>query len=162
MQSGHPTSPGPRRHVKADAVAKEPYLIWNAFIDLVAMEDYETLTAVQRPAHLAFHYDAEVMNGGHHQYFENRAGQHSQETIDALLQLGLKCQAELLRAAIMSWNSKERQSTVTAEDFLEGELEREFESHDKRYEECNPTTNEGMERYLGEHQSDFVIVEGAA
>jgi Domain of unknown function (DUF4375) len=162
MQSGPAAAPGPRRHLKAGAVAKEPYLIWNAFIDLIAMEEYESFTTVQRPAHLAFHYDAEVMNGGHHQYFENSAGQRSHETVDALLQLGLKCQADLLRAAIMIWDSKDRQSAGTSEKFLEGALEREFESHDELYEECSPTIDERLALYLKEHQSDFVIVEGAA
>ncbi len=81
------------------------------------------------------------------------AGKRSQETIDALLQLGLECQAEILRAAVRIWESKERQPAVTAQDFLEGELERDSRATISRYEECNPTTNEGMERYLGEHQA---------
>jgi hypothetical protein len=163
MQNGHPAvaALGPRRHVKADAIAKEPSSIWNAFIDLIAMEEYETLTKVQRRAHLAFHYYSEVMNGGHHQYFENSVGR-SHETVDALLQLGLKCHADLLREAIMIWESKDRRSAATPEEFLKGALELEFESHDNLHEECSPTINERLELYLKEHQSDFVVVEGAA
>jgi hypothetical protein len=153
---------GPRRHLKAEAVAKEPYLVWNAFIDLIALEEYEALSAVQRTAQLAFYYDAEVQNGGHHQYFENSAGIRTQETVDALLQLGLPCQAEILRQAIVTWNSKEREPAATPEEFLAGELEGEFEGSDTSYYECSPTTTERLELYLAEHQSDFVIVEGAA
>jgi hypothetical protein len=153
---------GPRRHLKAEAVAKEPYLVWNAFIDLIALEEYEALSAVQRTAQLAFYYDAEVQNGGHHQYFENSAGMRSEETLKALVQLGLQCQAEILRQTIPIWSSKDREPPATPEEYLADELEGEFEDYDSRYYKCSPTTTDRLELYLSEHQSDFVIVEGAA
>lgn len=163
MRDNHLTvaATGPRRRLKAEAVAKEPHLIWNAFIDLIAMEEYDTLSPVQRNAQLAFYYDAEVQNGGHHQYFENSAGRRSHETVDALLQLGLGCQAETLRQAIDSWNSKDREPAATPEEFLDDKLEGEFKDHDRRYGECVRSTTERLKLYLNEHQSDFVIVEGA-
>ena len=64
-----------RRTVDRDAAEREPHLIWNAFVDLIAVESYEQLSPVQRMAHLAFWYDSEVQNGGHGQYFENRGTQ---------------------------------------------------------------------------------------
>ena len=56
--------------VEAGAAGREPHLIWNAFIDLIAIEDYGDLSPIQRKAHLVFWYESEVQNGGHGQYFE--------------------------------------------------------------------------------------------
>ena len=58
---------------------REPYLVWNAFVDIVALTPYERLHPRQRPAHLVFWYNAEVQNGGHYQYFENSAGRRAHE-----------------------------------------------------------------------------------
>lgn len=46
-----------------------PWLVWNAFVDLLATEKYEDLSPEQRPAHLVFWYESEVQNGGHMQLF---------------------------------------------------------------------------------------------
>jgi hypothetical protein len=67
------------RRLTQQQVDAQPFRIWNAYVDLLAMEDYHDLVEQQRPAHLVFWYESEVQNGGHLQYFENR-----QETIDAL------------------------------------------------------------------------------
>jgi Domain of unknown function (DUF4375) len=60
-----------RKLSKSDVDA-EPYCVWNAFVDLLAMEAYQDLTPEQRAAHLVFWYEHEVQNGGHLQFFENR------------------------------------------------------------------------------------------
>ena len=133
--------------------------MWNAFVDLLSREEYEALSPVQRPAQLAFLYQSEVMNGGHYQYFLNSTGMRSRETVDALGQLGLPCNADLLREAIQMWSSKERRPVVTSEDFRRGAMEREFEKHDRLLEECSPTIDEGLQVYLKEHQSEFVTLE---
>src|SRR5687768_6411413 len=78
------SSVSPRKAVSAVALEREPHLAWNAFVDLVASTNYEQLHPRQRPAHLAFWYNAEVQNGGHYQYFENSAGRRTAETIVAL------------------------------------------------------------------------------
>ena len=54
-----------RRRLGRALVAHQPYERWNAFIDLVATEDANSLTATQRTAQLAYWYDSEVQNGGH-------------------------------------------------------------------------------------------------
>lgn len=60
-----------RRRLEASAITREPHLVWNAFVDLLAMEEYSAMSDLQKRACLAFWYDAEVQNGGHHQVFEN-------------------------------------------------------------------------------------------
>ena len=99
------------------------------------------------------------MNGGRYQYFVNSTGMRSRETVDALTQLGLQCQADLLGGAIQIWNSKDRRPVVTSEDFRRGTLEREFETQDRLFEKCSPTIEQRLQLYLKEHQSEFVTVE---
>jgi hypothetical protein len=53
-------------------VEKEPYRVWNAYVDLLAVEDHRDLVPEQRAVYLVFWYESEVQNGGHLQYFENR------------------------------------------------------------------------------------------
>jgi len=73
--------------------------IWNAYVDLLAMEPYDELAEEQRPAHLVFWYESEVQNGGHLQYFENRGTEHLGETVEALGVLDASCQQQILREA---------------------------------------------------------------
>lgn len=98
------------RQVKKTDLETEQYLIWNAFIDLVAMEEYEDLNKVQRIAHLCFWYESEVSNGGHLQYFENHKAIHLEETIEALRILGAASQAKILEAAGKQYLNKKRKS----------------------------------------------------
>ena len=76
------------------------------------MEEYEDLAPIQRVAHLAFWHDSEVQNGGHYQYFENPAGKRRHEVIEALIALGLDCQAAVLRQATVFWDSEDRKPPV--------------------------------------------------
>ena len=88
-----------RRTLDAAAAGREPHLAWNAFIDLIAIEDYPDLSPLQRKAHLVFWDESEVQNGGHGQYLENQGRHRLRETIAALVELGLSCQAEVLSRA---------------------------------------------------------------
>src|SRR5678816_1954741 len=88
-----------KRRVDSGAAGREPHLIWNAFIDLIAVEDYSDLSPLQRKAHLVFWYESEVQNGGHGQYLENHGRLRLRETIAALVELGLSCQAQVLSRA---------------------------------------------------------------
>jgi hypothetical protein len=88
-----------RRHVVAADAQAQPFLVWNAFIDLLACEEYAALDPFQRPAHLAFWYESEVQNGGHDQYFGNQGTERVGETVAALRGLGLADQAYLLEQA---------------------------------------------------------------
>lgn len=64
------------RSLTKQEVEAEPFRVWNAYVDLLAMEKYGALSREQRPAFLVFWYESEVQNGGHFQYFENRGTEH--------------------------------------------------------------------------------------
>ena len=89
-----------RRQIGQSDLSNDPYSIWNAFVEILATEEYEELTEVQKTAQLVFLYDAEVQNGGHLQYFLNSAGQRASETVEALSLLKLNCQKAVLSGAI--------------------------------------------------------------
>ena len=151
-----------RRSLNRSAVNRASHLVWNAFIDLLAMENYEDLGPIQRVAHLAFWYDSEVRNGGHYQYFENPAGKRRHEAIEALLALGLHCQAAVLRQATVFWDSEDRKPPVSVDEFAENALEGEFAELDSTYYACSPTITDRLEAYLAEHQDEFVVIDETA
>ena len=126
-------------------------MIWNAFVDLLAVEDYADLTPLQRQAHLVFWYESEVQNGGHGQYFENRGLGQLTETVDALTELGLPCQAGILARAAEGLAPRGAEADWAAalnDDFIE-ELDDAFHS-------CTPDVVEALQKHLEAHQADYV------
>jgi hypothetical protein len=128
-----------RRTVSRRAAEAEPHLVWNAFIDLIAVEEYERLSQLQRMAHLVFWYDSEVQNGGHGQYFENRGTQRLGETVQALQALGLTCQADILEKAATARSSAPALAVA-----------------DEAYHACQPSTIEALEKHLEDHRADYI------
>ena len=147
------------RRLSRKIVDAEPFQIWNAFINLLALEKHEVMDAIQRPPHLVFRYMSEVYNGGHLQYFENLGTVHLNETIDALGLLGANGQKDILNRAGELWLGKERNRIQTAEEFSAIALEGEFMSLDSIFNESKPTLEEFLEDYLRAHESSFVIIE---
>lgn len=120
------------------------------------MEDYQTLTPVQRVAHLAMWYDSEVQNGGHLQYFENRGTGHLGETLAALDTIGAPCQRAVLEAAGTQRLSRRRPAIRTVREFVSRARRGENADFDARYHQCHPTTHQLLEVYLAAHFDDFV------
>jgi hypothetical protein len=152
------TADGLRRRLAARDVDLKPHSIWNAFVALIA-EPYEHLNASQRPSHLVFRYDAEVQNGGHYQYFENRSAAGGEETVAALRALGLDCQVNVLSAAVKQWLGRERRPAETAAGLNANALGGELAEFDSAYDACRPTTNDGLKRQLERHRGDFIVIE---
>jgi hypothetical protein len=140
-----------KRAVERARLAQEPYLLWNAFIDLLATEEYGDLSSTQRKAHLVFWYDSELQNGGHGQYFENRGRNRLDETVAALRDLGLLCQAEVLARAAAAFDAAEPTedwADVLHDDFID-EL-------DAAFDRCTPSVTEALEQHLARHADEYV------
>jgi len=146
------------RSLSKQEVEAEPFRVWNAFVDLLAMENYGQLSSEQRPAHLVFWYESEVQNGGHFQYFENRSTEHFAATVEALGSLGATCQQQILREAGQLWISRSRPRAQTAQEFCDTALDGEFDSFDSRFHACSPSLQQCLEAYLEGHQTSFVSV----
>ena len=144
------------RKLNAKAAAQKPDLVWNEFVDLLVMEEYENLTEVQRVAHLAFWYDSEVQNGGHLQYFLNRGTDLLNETVSALGVLGAWRQTHLLKTAGEAYMSRNRTPPTNAVEFVAEALKREFGAADSAYYGCEPSMTKLLGGYLGQHLDSFV------
>jgi hypothetical protein len=150
--------------IEKSKVEKEPYSIWNAFIELIA-RDPDKLNDIQVVAHFAWKYDSEVQNGGHLQYFENIFNIYKGKenivvsaTLEALKIIGAKKQLKILSDASKQYFSKQRRHPSTIEEFVDEELEGEFEKLDNRYYDCEPDMNSFLEKYLQTHLGEFVRV----
>lgn len=138
--------------------AEQPGAAWDAFVTLVSYLEHEELKPEQRPAALAYWYDAEVCNGGHYQYFVNLAGQRAREAVTALEAIGSSEGSALLEQAIAIWESRERERPETLEAFVEGAREDEFGELDERFYELEPSLGDLLQRYVEAHRADFVAV----
>ncbi|HSZ63719.1 MAG TPA: DUF4375 domain-containing protein [Terriglobales bacterium] len=123
---------------------------------MIAIEDYEHLTPLQRVASLAFWYDSEVQNGGHLQYFENSAGRRAEQTISALDQLGLPAQRRILAEAVDARCSMSRSRINTVEEYVAIAEAAEFAQFDRAYYECKPTIPECLEKFLEANFAEFI------
>ncbi len=146
--------------LKKSAVEKESYLVWNAYIDLLATADYQELNDIQRPAHLVFWYESEVQNGGHLQYFENQGTERLAETIGALKALDAAEQAKILDAAAQQYLSthKDQDDDGDIADFVSEALKGGFSDFDKRFQDCAITLQKHLADYLEAHKTEFVEI----
>ena len=134
---------------------------WNAYVDLLAMSDLAELTPLQRVAHLAFWYDSEVQNGGHDQYFANKASFDQAEVAQALETLGAVCHAGVLRRA---WAFAEQAAELAPDDYREFDAwnesygyGRQLLEFDLEYGACSPELSPPLlESYLDAHESEFI------
>lgn len=149
----------PRRHLAASDLAREPQLLWEAFVDLLKRERLDRMSELQRTARLAFEYDAEVSKGGHRRYFESDAVYSARDTIRALDTLRLGPQARLLERALALWESSGRQVSPLLEMLARAVLSEELSEVDAAYAQLAPTVTEALEGLLAEHRDEFVIVD---
>jgi hypothetical protein len=147
------------RKLSKQEVDDEPFCVWNAYVNLLATEEYHELSAEQRPAHLVFWYESEVQNGGHLQFFENHGTERLAETIEALGLLGAVCHQQVLRDAGNLWLNHSRAQIQSAEEYCEIALEGEFDNFDSRFHACSPSLQQCLEGYLARHQSIFITIE---
>jgi hypothetical protein len=106
----------PRRQLAASAIARQPRLIWEAFVDLLVSEQPERMSELQCRARLALVYDREVARGGHRRFFESDAVFQARETIRALDQLGSWPQARLLETGARAVGGQRKAALAPARD----------------------------------------------
>jgi len=147
------------RKLSKAAVDKEPYLVWNEFVDILAMESEDDLTENQKVAQRAFWYDSEVQNGGHLQYFENQNRDDYSIIIEAIKQLGAVEQANILEKAVAQIKSKKRSPIKKIVTFVKRAREGEFDDFDSEYHEAQPSLNDLLEKYLDKNIHEFIIFE---
>lgn len=145
-----------RRKVNRAAAQTEPYRIWNAYVDLLAMSERADLGSVQLHAHLAFWYDCEVQNGGHMQYFLNKGIGDARDAVTALAVLKADAQRQILEEAIQIYQNSDIDDWETAEEYDAVFRRDDFCDLDTRYYKCRPEVTELLQGYLDAHVEEFV------
>ncbi len=140
------------------AVAAEPYLVWNAYIDIVALNTYDDLTPVQRIAHLIFWYEFEFHNGGFLQYFHNHGTSRLAEVATALETVGAPDHAALLRNTATLYLSRHRQPFTSVEDYVDAALEPDFLQADSAFHQCQPSLEQALAQYPSQNLTGFVEI----
>jgi hypothetical protein len=145
-----------KRFLRREDVERDPDLIWHEFIKLLAYSQIEELDATQLSAHLAFWYDSEVQNGGHHQFFANHSTELVPQRIEALQALGAPEQAALLKAAFDRWNTERRRKPRTTAEYVAIARMAEFEDLDAKYYSVRPSITELLEKCLEANRGAFI------
>ena len=128
---------------------------WNAMNDLLAMSELEDLTPIQRQAHLAYWYMSEVYNGGHWQYFCNKAHYDHNEVAEALCEVGASEHAEILTQAFARLPEGIR-CPKTIVEFIDGYDEVDLHDLDTAFGSCKKTIEGCLEEYLNRHEGAFI------
>ena len=145
-----------KRQVSKSALQELPYLTWNAFVDLLAMEDEKDLTETQKIAHYSFWYDAELQNGGHLQYFENRRRKDYTIIIESLIKLGALKQADVMKSAVRQFKKKNRPRIISVFEIVRQAREGEYDVFDTDYYHSTPDITTLLEKYLHDHFDHFI------
>lgn len=147
------------RIIAKSTVEKEPYIVWNTFIDIVACEDMSKMNEIQRKAALCFWYDSEMQNGGHLQYFENTVDIDYRQVIDALKWLGANSQAEILLKAVNIQNDENRDIIKSVNEYVSRANECLYDDLDNEYYDCTPDLTCLFGELLKKHQGEFILLE---
>jgi hypothetical protein len=142
----------------AQAEAK-PWIVWNGFVNLLTMTEYDQLTPQQQLAHLVFWYESEVQNGGHLQYFNNQPLERAEATITALRALGALPQSLILESALARWRDVGRLPPADVNEYIAMAVEREFADCDRLFGECARTLIDYLQQHLASHGSDYIVRE---
>jgi len=131
---------------------------WTLFLDLVNYSEFPDFAGVHAAAYLAFWYEAEVYNGGHHQFFTNSTGRYARETVPALVVLGTMEHARVLERAIAlvegDWDAEWNCFVIDRD----GPLIKSLREIDHAYHTIEPDITELLHRFLDEHFDAFFRV----
>jgi hypothetical protein len=138
------------------AFAARPELLMEAARALFVELESDEMTPCQRSAYLAWRYENEVENGGHHQFFVNRGSDAIEPTIRALEQVGCVGHAALLREAGALWAAVPRQEPSDVEEFCAGALIGEFRQHDELFHRLEVRVDKQIAEFVSDHADAFV------
>jgi len=143
------------RELKQTDTDLDPNLLWNEFVDIVSLLDFDESETSIEAASLCFWYDSELQNGGHLQYFENQGIENSKKLIEGLRKIGAETQKKVYEKALKVWMSKVRDSIDTIEEYVLEALEEEFHELDSEYYECTPDMNYYLKKFLENNENSF-------
>ena len=148
-----------RRKISKKILEKEESQLWNAFIDILAMENEQKLNDIQKIAQRVFWYDSEVQNGGHIQYFENINLKDYAPIIDSLKLIGANNHAAILEKAAKIFFKDGRKKLTTVDELIDESLKEENLKLDSEYAGIKPDINYYLKEYLNKNINEFIEME---
>jgi hypothetical protein len=145
-----------RTKISRKAFEKFDGVRWNAMNDMCAKSEIGTLTPVQKIAHLGYWYMSEVENGGHYQYFLNKADQNHDEVVRALSAIGAAEHAAILSHALSTVRASPLGTPQTVEQYLDGEKAADLSAYDAGFTKCKRSVFQCLQDYLDKHEGDFI------
>lgn len=145
-----------RRQINKTDFHDDPNVAWNAFVDLLAMEDYEILGELQKDAYLVFWYDSEVQNGGHFQYLLNSTGQRAFDTVETLAKFHLDCHQAILTEVLSFTSEKPICNIETVDAYIAEALGGRLNTFDSRYYACPKDLMNFLEELLEGNFDEFI------
>jgi len=123
-------------------------------LELSWSEDGDKLTQPQKTYLRALNYDAEIQNGGHTQFFANKAPKECRETLAALQEIGAMQAAKILEKAISAVGlpSSDQVDPIAPDD--DPKMVEKLEEYDDQYYDTDEVTRL-MQRYVLEHPEHF-------
>lgn len=129
---------------------------WNGLVS-VCFRELSELNPIQRVPGLVLQYHGEVMNGGHFQYFLNKADWNHDEVMSALRSMGAEKAADIFTEAIHQFQSDQRAPISSVTEYVAGEQESGMLGIDMRwYSEAEAQLTEALTQYLNAHEAEFV------
>ena len=147
-----------KRKIAKDLIGKEFGLIWDAYVDFVVYEEYEDLNEIQKVGKALFWYEAEVMNGGHMQFFLNRGVEELEETVKALKFVAYNEYLPLLEKASEIYKSLDFSNVVDPESYAEMALEGHFDFCDEQFYQIERSFEAIQLRFLLDFQQEFIEI----
>lgn len=105
---------------------------WNDFVDRAI--EHAPQRAEEEDLYALFYYQAEVNNGGHHQYFHNWPDPDVwKRAVAGARAIGQDAVADSLESAAEMWLGKKRRRPFTIRGFMRQAREKEFEAFDQAF-----------------------------
>lgn len=146
-----------KRTLTAAQVKAEPWSKWNAFVDLLALEELENLSPLQQNVSAIFLYNDEVENGGHLQYFLNQGIEHARITLEALKTFNHNA-AIILQHALSKLDQVDLSTIEDVDDYVEMALDDHFDDYDQQHCNLKPDLVELIREILEKHEDEFLII----
>lgn len=128
----------------------------------VVERGYKALSSAEQTIHVIFRLEAEVNNGGFHQYYFNSAGDHALAAPAALLRIGARRAAALVREANEAFPepgpSPQRETRIQQLEQLPAEGR--FEQLDDRFYQYPEDLQRLLAAFARAHRADLPSVPG--
>jgi len=148
--------------VSASALRDDPSARLWALIEHIAAHPAAASDAELQAFSAAYLYDAEVLNGGHLQYFQNHGLAHAPSALLALQAIGAAAQARILREAMSAMRVSPIAAVGSLEDYAELAKADHFSEQDARYYEVKPEVIDLLASFIEPRLSNLVGVASDA